>query len=125
MPSGPQVVGQMLFGRRGANAAARAMARPAETDHTSPLAFVAIDLVEIDGDSLLDVPLLERKRLLDSAVDETHLVRRGAYVRPPVDSWLVAWRSVGFGELAYKAANSRYLPGRPNDDWATVTIPRD
>ena len=29
------------------------------------VAFVAIDLLRLDGDSLLDVPLLERKRLLD------------------------------------------------------------
>ena len=34
---------------------------------------------------LLDVPLLERKRILDGVLDETDLVRRTAYVRPPID----------------------------------------
>jgi len=38
---------------------------------------------------------------------------------------MVAWRGMGFRELAYKAANSRYTPGRPNHDWAAVAIPRD
>ena len=126
MPSAQQMVGQLFFGRRGAGIAARAVSDPQrEPRPTTPLAFVAVDLVALDDEPLLDVPLLERKRLLESALDESTLVRRGAYVRPPVDNWLVAWRAIGFRELAYKAANSRYHPGDRNDDWATVTIPRD
>ena len=39
--------------------------RPAAIDETAtPRAFVAVDLLRLDGQSLLDVPLLERKRLL-------------------------------------------------------------
>ena len=126
MPSAQQMVGQLFFGRRGAGIAAKAVSDPKiEPRPTSPLAFVAVDIVVLDDEPLLDVPLLERKRLLESALDESALVRRGAYVRPPVDTWLVAWRSIGFRELAYKAANSRYHPGGQNDDWATITIPRD
>lgn len=98
--------------------AARNAAPP---DH--PLAFVAIDLLLIDGQSLLGIPLLERKRLLESVLQEAELVRRTPYVRLPVDAWLASWRSMGFRELAYKAANGRYFPGERNDDWALVTIP--
>jgi hypothetical protein len=126
MPSAQQMVGQLIFGRRGAGVAAKAVSDPKrEPEPTSPLAFVAVDIVALDGEPLVDVPLLERKRLLESAIEESPLVRRGAYVRPPVDSWLVAWRAIGFRELAYKGANSRYVPGAQNDDWATITIPRD
>jgi ATP-dependent DNA ligase len=89
-----------------------------------PLAFVAVDLLEIDGSPLLDIPLLERKRLLESAVDPNLLFRVGPYVRPPVDAWLGTWRAIGFFEIAYKAANSRYRPGATSDDWATARIPR-
>jgi hypothetical protein len=45
------------------------------------------------------------------------------YIRPPVDTWLASWRSLGFSELAYKAANGRYLPGAVNDTWAIARIP--
>ena len=71
-----------------------------------------------------DVPLLERKRILDSAFEERTLVRRTPFVRPPVRRWMVAWRGLGFREVAFKAANSRYTPGRSNEGWAAVPIPR-
>ena len=89
----------------------------------TPLAFVAIDLIALDGQWLLDIPLLERKRLLESVLEEGDRVRRSAYVRLPVDPWLASWRSLGFSELAYKAANGRYQPGVRNDDWAIARIP--
>ena len=89
----------------------------------TPLAFVAVDLIALDGQWLLDIPLLERKRLLESVLEEGDRVRRSAYVRLPVDPWLASWRSLGFSELAYKAANGRYQPGARNDDWAIARIP--
>jgi hypothetical protein len=126
MPSAQQMAGQMLFGRRSANAPkAPGRAEPAIVDPDAAVAFVAVDLLAIDDQGLLDIPLLERKRILDTAFEQTSLLRLGVYVRPPVDGWLVAWRSLGFHELAYKAANGRYLPGKPNPDWARIRIPLD
>lgn len=89
-----------------------------------PLAFVAVDLLLVDDEPLIDVPLLERKRILEQVLEEGELVRRTVFVRPPVGPWLGTWRSVGFGSLAYKAANSRYRPGQPSPAWATVRIPQ-
>ena len=87
------------------------------------VAFVAIDLLWLDDISLLDVPLLERRRLLDGVLIESDVVRRGAYVRPPIATWLGSWRSQGFGGVTYKAANSRYLSGEPNPDWVVAGMP--
>lgn len=126
VPSAGELTAQMLLGRRTRRKElveeADAMAAVEAAD--SPLAFVAIDLLELDGITLLDVPLLERKRLLESAVVEGDLLRVGAYVRPPIDAWLGTWRSLGFFEVAYKAANGRYAPGRPSESWATARIPK-
>lgn len=88
-----------------------------------PLAFVATDLLWLDGEHLLDVPLLERKRILDASLRESPLVRRTAYVRPTAASSLLAWRSLGFTMLALKGANSRYVPGEPNEEWVAVPAP--
>ena len=85
---------------------------------------MAIDLLRLDGDSLLDVPLLERKRLLDSVVTPSDLVRVGAYVRPPLTTWISTWRRLGFVGLSYRAANSRYHPGEEHEDWTLVPMPR-
>jgi hypothetical protein len=51
------------------------------------------------------------------------LVRRGIFIRPPIDTWIGSWRTFGFNRMAYKAANSRYLPGQPNPDWAIADLP--
>ena len=88
-----------------------------------PIVFVAVDLLELDGQPLLDVPLLERKRLLDAVVEDGPLARRGMHIRPPIGTWISTWRALGFRAIAYKSANSRYRPGEPNDDWATAPLP--
>ena len=88
------------------------------------VAFVAIDLLWLDGSSLLDVPLLERRRLLESVVRESDTVRLGAYVRPPIETWVGSWRAQGFTGITYKAANSRYTPGQPNPEWVVAGMPR-
>ena len=103
------------------------VAKPTTTerllDPTMPVAFVAVDLLEIDGSRLLDIPLLERKRLLDGALRPSELVRITPFVRPPIGTFLATWRGLGFHALVYKAANSRYTPNARNDDWSVVSMP--
>jgi ATP-dependent DNA ligase len=91
---------------------------------SAEIAFVAVDLLALDGEALLDVPLLERKRLLESVLAEGQRVRRTPFVREPAGSFINTWRSAGFGGLAYKTANSRYRPGAANDDWSLIAMPR-
>ncbi len=120
-----EMAGQFLFGsaatRERPARGARELVLP---DPEAPVAFVAIDMLLLDGSPLLDVPLLERKRLLESVLEEGALVRRSVFVRPPIDTWLLSWRALGFQSLAYKAANSRYEPGGVSDGWAIAPIPR-
>ena len=128
-PSAARFVAESLVGRhrnRGEELVAEARrAREARTfSPDEAVAFVALDLLWLDGEWLLDVPLLERKRLLESVLAETDLVRRGVFVRLPIDTWVGSWRSLGFGGLAFKAPNSRYMPGRANDDWVTTRMPQ-
>lgn len=116
-------VGQSpLSGKREALARADEARLPAPGDE--PAALVAADLLWIDGQSLLDVPLMERKRVLDSALDERELVRRTMVVRPPVENWFAQWRALGFEEVTFKAANGRYHPGTVSADWTVVVMPR-
>jgi hypothetical protein len=82
--------------------------------------FIAVDLLRVDGTSLLDVPLLERKRLLESVVAPGRLVRLSPVVRPPVDGWIATWKSVGLRGGMLKAANSRYELGAESIAWRVV-----
>lgn len=127
IPSVGQMGRQLLMGsgnpgRRDALDAAQA--RRVAPSSSSPTAFVAVDLLWLDGEPLIDVPLAERKRLLDGLLIDTDVVRKTVYVRPPVASWYNQWHAQGFREVAVKGANSRYTPGRPNGAWATALIPR-
>ena len=88
-----------------------------------PHVFVATDLLWLDGQPLLDVPLLERKRLLGTVLAESFLVRVTVFVRPSAVMTLVTWGALGFSDLSYRSANSRYLPGRENPDWAVGRPP--
>lgn len=125
-----QLSRQMIMGSLGSSREARRdhveasiknrLWMPDETE----AAFVAIDLLELDGESLLKVPLLERKRLLESAFAESAKVRRTPIVRPPIATWYSQWRLVGFTEMAFKAANGRYTPGVVSRDWAIARIPK-
>lgn len=90
----------------------------------APLAFVAVDILALDGTPLLDLPLLERKRLLESVLPESETLRVGPYVRAPAERWFATWRGLGFAEVALKDANGRYLPGEANPGWAAIPIPR-
>lgn len=88
-----------------------------------PHGFVATDLLWLDGQSLLGVPLLERKRLLEAVLAPSQLVRITTFVRATSIGMLMTWGSQGFAEISYRGANSRYLPGLENPDWAVAKVP--
>jgi hypothetical protein len=127
IPSVSEMSRQLLVGGSG-------QARRAELDadrsrhlavrSTSPTAFVAIDLLWLDGEPIVDVPLAERKRLLEAVLEDGEVVRRTVSVREPVEAWYAQWRALGFREVVVKGANSRYTPGKAHKEWATALIPR-
>lgn len=129
LPSAKQMTRQMFVGGGGRNRRAElldsieAAATPVLSS-ADDVVFVAVDMLMVDDDALLDVPLLERKRLLESVLEEGRLVRRSIHVRLPIDVWLRTWRNLGFQWVAFKEANSRYTPGAANDDWVRAAIPR-
>jgi bifunctional non-homologous end joining protein LigD len=97
--------------------------QPQVFDWDDDVTFVATDLLWLDGETLFDVPLLERRRVLESVLIESDVVRVGAFIRPPISSWVASWRAQGFSGLSFKSANSRYTPGRVNPEWAISGMP--
>jgi ATP-dependent DNA ligase len=118
-PTGRQVVGQLLMGSRKNN-------RPeprGELDPERPIAFVAVDMLSVDETPLLDVPLLERKRLLDATIEQNEVVRVTPFIRPPIASFMQTWRAVGFREIVLKSSNSHYVPGGRGNEWSAARMP--
>jgi bifunctional non-homologous end joining protein LigD len=117
-PTTGQVMAQMIVGNR----AIREQEPKTKIDPDRPIAFVAVDLLAIDGTTLLDVPLLERKRILDGVVSQNELVRVTPFVRPPIGPYVETWRALGFRELVFKASNSRYVPGGQTNEWSAAPL---
>jgi bifunctional non-homologous end joining protein LigD len=88
-------------------------------------AFVAVDLIEVDGMELHDVPFQERRRLLESVIDEGIRVRLSQVVKQPIAGWLVGWRANGFTHYIAKHMNSRYRPGIRSEDWLKLSLRAD
>jgi bifunctional non-homologous end joining protein LigD len=93
---------------------------PLETERRR--AFVAVDLIEIDGTPLHDIPFQERRRLLESVIDEGIRVRLSPVVKQPLAGWMVGWRANGFTHYLAKHMNSRYRPGERTEDWLKLSL---
>ena len=96
---------------------------PLETERRR--AFVAVDLVELDGEPLHEVPFQERRRLLESVIDEGIRVRLSPLVKQPLAGWMVGWRANGFTHYIAKHMNSRYRPGERTEDWLKLSLRAD
>ncbi len=131
-PEYPTAAGQMsrlLIGGRRDRIDEHEKRREAETeelrfDDEDVVNLVVVDLLWLDGQWLLDVPLLERKRILELILTPSQLVRATPYVREPIGTWIGSWRAQGFRAMTFKAANSRYHPGETATDWTQAEMPR-
>jgi ATP-dependent DNA ligase len=86
-------------------------------------AFVATDLLLLDGQPIDEIPLLERKRLLETILEPSELVRVSVFVQPSARLTLATWGMLGFETLTWRGVNSRYLAGQPNPNVAVGRAP--
>jgi bifunctional non-homologous end joining protein LigD len=84
------------------------------------LIFAAFDLLEVDGESLLEIPLLERKRHLEGLLVPSVNVRLTPFVTRGLRSWRETLVAQGFHRVVLKNWNSAYAPGRTTNDWLVV-----
>ena len=82
--------------------------------------FSAFDLLEVDGESLIGVPLLERKRHLEGLVTPSPNVRITAFVTRGLRAWRETLSGLGFKRVVLKDWNSPYSPGQTAGSWLIV-----
>ncbi len=86
------------------------------------LAYQAFDLLYLDGRSLLDVPLEDRKRLLRSVLKDHPRVRYAAHVEGEGLAFFEAAKQLGVEGMVAKLRRSRYEPGRRSSAWLKIKI---
>ena len=105
--------------RTGRAPGSRARAQPA------PIVYQAFDLLHLDGRSLLDVPLEERKRLLRSRLRPHPLVRYSGHVDADGEAFHAAAREQELEGVVAKLRRSAYEPGRRSRTWLKLKLRRE
>ncbi|MDQ3345330.1 MAG: DNA ligase D [Chloroflexota bacterium] len=91
----------------------------------APIVYQVFDLLHIDGRSLLDVPLEERKRLLRSRLQPHALVRYASHVDGDGRAFIDAARSQELEGIVAKLRRSPYEPGRRARSWLKIKLRRE
>lgn len=80
--------------------------------------LIAVDLLYLDGRSVTEVPLEERKKILEGIVVPSEVIQVGL-VEPDPDVLIKVLQPQGLGVIA-KALRSSYEPGIKSDSWVRV-----
>ena len=86
------------------------------------LVYQPFDLLYLDGRSLLDVPLEDRKRLLRSVIREHPRVRYASHVEGEGLAFFEAAKARRLEGMIAKLRRSRYEPGRRSNAWLKFKI---
>ena len=88
----------------------------------NPFLYEVFDLLHLDGRSLLDEPLEERRRLLASILRADPRVRLSEHIEADGIAFFEAARVRGLEGIMAKDRRSPYLPGKRTDRWQKVKI---
>jgi bifunctional non-homologous end joining protein LigD len=88
------------------------------------VAFVAFDVLSIEGVDVTHVPLVKRRALLDRIVPESGVVSRFPQVRDDATALYAMCKERGLEGLVAKDPNGLYAPGARSAAWAKIRIER-
>ncbi len=94
-------------------------------DTPAEVVYQAFDLLHLDGQSLLGVPLEERKRLLRSRLRPHPLVRFAGHVDADGDAFFAAARAQELEGIVAKLKRSPYEPDRRSRSWLKLKVRRE
>ncbi len=100
---------------------ARIKGRGAPVDGT-PFVYEVFDLLHLDGRSLVDEPLEERRRLLEEVLRPDSRVRLSEHIEGAGIAFFEIARGRGLEGIMAKDRRAPYLPGKRSDRWQKVKI---
>jgi bifunctional non-homologous end joining protein LigD len=91
-------------------------------DTPAEVVYQAFDLLHVDGQSLLNVPLEERKRFLRARLRSHPLVRFAGHVVADGEAFFEAARAQELEGIVAKLRRSPYEPGRRSKSWLKLKV---
>jgi bifunctional non-homologous end joining protein LigD len=86
----------------------------------TPIVYEAFDLLEVDGEPIVDLPLAERRRRLEQLVDTSNRIVQLSGAFDDGEALLAAATEQGLEGVMAKRAASPYAEGRRTRDWQKV-----
>lgn len=87
---------------------------------SGPLVFYAFDVLEVDGEPLVELPLGERRKRLEKLLDRRNETVRLSETFEDGRALYEAAREQGLEGVIAKRADSRYQPGKRTREWLKV-----
>src|SRR4029079_11413401 len=91
----------------------------------APIVYYLFDLLYLDGRSLINVPLEQRKRLLRSVLRDHPTVRYGIHIEGDGEAFLEVVKSRQLEGMVAKLRDSLYEPGRRSRYWLKIQVRRE
>jgi len=84
---------------------------------TTPATFIAFDLLYLDGRSLVDIPLMERRARLEKIVTESPRLLLSRYIETHGRRYFEEVKKLGLEGAMAKRKRSTYQVGKRSRDW--------
>ena len=85
-----------------------------------PATYIIFDILEKDGEELLDIPLMERKEILKNSVKEGNFVVQSMFVEGTGVAYYQAALEKGLEGIIAKKKQSSYEPGKRSNNWLKI-----
>ena len=86
----------------------------------TPLVYYVFDVLDIEGEALVDLPLVERRKRLDALLDKRNKTVRLSEAFDDGNALLQAADEQGLEGIMAKRLESRYLQGKRTRDWLKI-----
>src|SRR5438874_3860091 len=86
----------------------------------TPIVYYAFDVLEVEGEALVDLPLVERRKRLVQLLDKRNRTVRLSESFDDGEALLVAAKEQELEGIIAKRLDSRYAVGKRNRDWLKI-----
>jgi bifunctional non-homologous end joining protein LigD len=86
----------------------------------TPIVYYLFDLLEVEGEPIVDLPLEERRKRLEKLLDQRNKTVRFSESFDDGEALLAAANAQGLEGIMSKRLGTRYLPGKRSRDWLKI-----
>jgi bifunctional non-homologous end joining protein LigD len=86
----------------------------------TPIVYYVFDVLEVDGEPLVDLPVVERRKRLEQLLDRRNRTVRLSEAFDDGEALLQGAKEQNLEGIIAKRLDSRYFPGRRTRDWLKI-----